>query len=153
MTLTAILFLIAIGGVLIVLEFLFLPGLIAGIIGLLMQIAGIWSSYQFYGTRTGNWTLLSVVCFDIAILVYAFRGGMWRKITLKTSLKGKTNELKDNAVTVGDNGTTISRLAPAGKATLNGHILEVHSLHGFIDQQSQIVIVKIDAGKIWVKKV
>lgn len=153
MTLIAILFLIVIGGVLLVLEFLFLPGLIAGIVGLLMQIAGIWASYHFFGSGKGTWVLTGVVLFDLALLIYAFRGGMWRMITLETELKGRANTLDNSPVHVGDKGITISRLAPMGRAMINGHSIEVHSLQGFINEQVQVEVIKVEIGKIWVKSV
>jgi membrane-bound ClpP family serine protease len=61
------------------------------------------------------------------------------------------NVIKENAVRAGDSGKTVSRLAPAGKAMINGEYYEVHTIGEFIDPGSEIVVTKVEFNKITVK--
>ena len=59
MTLTTILILLLLGLGLVILELLVVPGTTAvGVIGGLMLIAGIWFTYNKYGSTTGHMVLL-----------------------------------------------------------------------------------------------
>ncbi|MCU0433413.1 MAG: hypothetical protein MUC87_08175 [Bacteroidia bacterium] len=153
MIIAAIVFLIVLGGFLLVLEFLFLPGLIAGIIGFLLQVAGVWTSFHYYGNSTGLAVMGGTIVLDGLMFWLLFKTGVWKRLTLQTELKGRMNTLDETPVAVGDKGTTASRLAPAGKASINGHFVEVHSFTGqFIDVQKNVVVVKVEHGKISVRE-
>jgi membrane-bound ClpP family serine protease len=71
---------------------------------------------------------------------------------LKTDLDGKTNVIEADSVKVGDEGISISRLAPMGKALINNQYFEVSSSGDFIDEQSKVVVTKIEFNKIYIKK-
>ena len=51
----------------------------------------------------------------------------------------------------GDEGKTITRLYPIGKAEINNETYEVQSLTGIIEAESDIVVTKIEGYKIFVK--
>jgi hypothetical protein len=53
---------------------------------------------------------------------------------------------------VGDKGHAVTRLALIGNADINGHILEVRSADGFIDEKTPIVVERIKDGCILVHK-
>ena len=69
---------------------------------------------------------------------------------LTDKITSKVN-LIDSKLKPGDTGRTISRLATTGTAEFNGDFMEVHSLGTFIDHEKDIVIVKIEGNKIFVK--
>ncbi len=147
----ATVFMIVLGGILLVLEFFFLPGLIAGIIGFVLQVAGVWTSFTYLGNSGGVPTLIGTLLLDAFLFWLVFKSGMWKRISLNTELSGRVNTLDDTPVKVGDTGITISRLAPAGKANINGHLVEVHSANGqFLDEQKPIVVAGVNRGKITV---
>lgn len=151
MTVFAILFLIVLGGILLVLEFLFLPGLVAGVIGFLLQVAGVWTAFGYWGNSGGFPTLLGTLVLDGLLFWLVFKSGLWKRISLDTELNGKVNTLDETPVAAGDRGVTVSRLAPAGKASINGHFVEVHSATGqFIDVGKDIVVAHVHHGKITV---
>src|SRR5439155_8630514 len=59
------------GAVLLLLETI-LPGLIAGILGMLCLIAGMTAGFVVFGARTGVWIVLGVVaCSLIVVGIYA----------------------------------------------------------------------------------
>jgi membrane-bound ClpP family serine protease len=147
-----IIFLIVLGGFLLVLEFLFLPGLVAGIIGFLLQVAGVWTSFHYFGNGNGLAVMGATVVLDGVMFWLLFKTGVWKRLSLQTELKGRMNTLDETPVAVGDTGITSSRLAPAGKANINGHFVEVHSFSGqFIDVQVSVEVVKVEHGKISVR--
>ena len=71
---------------------------------------------------------------------------------LKTNIDSKMNEVDESKISVGMTGVAISRLAPSGTGKFGDELVEVHSFNDFIDVNSEIVIIKIDGGKIIVKQ-
>ena len=153
MTWTAIVILLLIGILLITLEIVALPGAIAGIVGLIMLGVGVWQSYATYGTVSGNIVLLVSVVVCILLLVFFMRSKTWRFFGLKTEIDSKVNTIDENLLTVGVRGRTVSRLAPTGKANINGQIVEVHTVSEFLNENEEIEITKIEGYKITVKRV
>ncbi|PCH92964.1 MAG: hypothetical protein COB85_07660 [Bacteroidetes bacterium] len=152
MTFYVILFLIALGFLLIVLEIFVMPGTaIIGIAGLILMIAGIWSTYDTYGTTWGNYTLLATGLSSFVLIVYALKSNTWKAFMLKAELQGKSISEEDHHVEVGQFGVTSSRLAPMGKALINNQYYEVHSSGIFIDQNVEIVVVKTEGLSTFVE--
>ena len=151
MTLTSILLLILLGLFLLMLEILFVPGMVLGFISVILMIVGIAFSFKDYGTTTG-FIVLGATAVASAVAVYwAFNSGIWKKLQVQSSMDGKANVLEEGAVKVGDHGKTISRLNPMGKALINNLQVEVHTQDGFIDQEQEIAVVKMEQNKIFVK--
>ena len=153
MTWTAIVILLLIGILLITLEIVVLPGAIAGIVGLIMLCVGVWQSYATYGTVAGNIVLLISVAVCILLLVFFMRSKTWRFFGLKTEIDSKVNTVDEELLVVGARGTTVSRLAPTGKANINGQVVEVHTVSEFVNENEEVEITKIEGYKITVKRV
>lgn len=149
---TLIIVLIVIGLILLVAEFLIIPGVtIAGIGGLVLIVFGVYSAYSQFGATTGHVTLLLTAVASIATIALSLRAKTWRRVALNNSIDSKAIEEYDQIVKTGDEGITISRLAPMGKAKINDYIVEVTTLDELIDQQSTIEVVKVEGNKITVK--
>lgn len=152
MTLTAILILIFLGVILILIEFLVLPGTnIAGVIGLLLIIGSIFFSYRDIGTPTAHFILGGAFLFLVASITFAIRSNTWKKMSLKTSIDGKVENIEKDTVAIGDKGITISRLAPIGKAMVNNIVFEAKSNHKFLDQNTPIEVINIVGNQIIIK--
>ena len=94
---------------------------------------------------------LTIILITLIIgTVFFFRYKTWNPLMLKTEIDSKVN-VPDKNITVGMEGKTVSRLAPAGKAIFDGIAEEVFSQNDFIDENQQVVIVKIEGNKIIVK--
>ncbi|MCK9338535.1 MAG: NfeD family protein [Bacteroidales bacterium] len=143
--------LIVFGLIALILEILVIPGGVVGILGLLSITAGIIISYVTYGTTAGNITLAITLVVIIVSSVAALRSKTWRKLMLDTKLESKMNDFDEQRIKVGAVGTTLSRLAPSGKAIFDGEIVEVTSSQTFINENEEILIIKIDGNKIIVK--
>lgn len=152
MTWALIITLILIGLVFILLEILVIPGTgILGILGLGLIIFSIWSAYHEYGSMEGHYTLGGCLVVSFISVYFAVKSKTWRKLMLHDNIEGKTNTLEIDAVKVGDEGMSISRLAPMGKALINNEYYEVKTNGKFIDQNKNIVITKVEGNKIYVK--
>jgi len=152
MTLAGIIALIALGIVLILLEFFVVPGItVAGIGGLLLLISGVALSYSKYGTPDGHYLLAGTVIALIFILSIAFKSKTWKRISLNVAIDSKAKEDLSLIINKGDTGTTVSRLAPAGTILINDKLVEAESRSGFIDENEEVEVIKIKFNKIIVK--
>lgn len=146
-----ILMLILIGAVLVLMEFLVFPGVnVAGILGFICIIAGVYFGYAFYGASTGHLILLGTAVFGIAVTWYVLRSNTWKKLSLDTKLEA-TVEGVDSSVCVGDCGVTLGRLAPMGNVQIGEFIIEAESQSGYIDSRREVEVVKVFKNKIIVK--
>lgn len=152
MTWTVILILILVGFLFLLLEILVLPGTnIAGILGFVLIAIGIWQSFSVYGNRAGLITLIAAVILTVVFLAIALKSKTWNRFTLKSEIDGKVNVVDEINVKKGDEGITVSRLAPAGKALINNNYFEVHTVGGFVDQNTPVIVTKVEFNKIIVK--
>lgn len=154
MSMPLIIFLILLGIVLFLIEFLLVPGItIAGIGGAILMIGGVIMAYHYHGTTAGNYTLIGTVVVSFITIYFVLKTKTWNRIMLKTNIEGKVNvvEKENPNVKVGDVGETITRLNPMGKVLVNGEYFEGKSEDVFIDQQSKVVVTEVLSNKIIVK--
>ena len=67
------------------------------------------------------------------------------------SLSGKSNFLRDDAVSVGDTGMAETGLAPSGMARIGHERVPVTALEGEIEQGADVEVVLVEEGRIYVK--
>jgi membrane-bound ClpP family serine protease len=151
MSLTAIIILILLGLFLLILEILFVPGMVLGFISVILMLVGIIFAYQDYGNTTGTIVLAGTGVLAIAAVYFSFKSNTWKKLGVQTTVDGKANVLEEGSVNVGDTGKTLSRLNPIGKAFINNLTLEVQTQDGFIDEEKEIEVIKVQQNKILVK--
>ena len=68
-------------------------------------------------------------------------------------MKGTFNEDFKIDLQEGDKGTTVSSLKPIGKAMFGDHEIEVRSDGGFVAENIEIEVKRIDSSKIIVQPV
>lgn len=69
---------------------------------------------------------------------------------LNTQIDG-TVEGIDRSIQEGDTGLCLGRLAPMGKVKVGDHIVEGQSQSGYINENSEVVVIKVLKNKIIVK--
>lgn len=144
---------IIIGLIFLALEILVIPGVgIAGVVGFILIAIGIWQAYAGHGMLAGHLVLAGTLVLTVITLVLSLRSKTWRKLALSTAIDSKVNVIDNELIKTGDTGKTVSRLAPMGKALINGEFYEVSTNGDFIDQQTDIVVEKIEFSKIIVKR-
>lgn len=153
MTWTLIIVLLLVGFLLLLLEMLVLPGItVAAILGFIAIALAIWGAFNSYGTTAGFITLGATGVGSIVFLVFALKSRTWSRLSLKSAIDGKVNVINEVSVKKGDTGTTVSRLAPAGKAMINGDYYEVHTIGEFLDPGTEVIVTKVEFNKITVKR-
>ena len=136
-----IVFLMVAAILLILAEIFLLPGItLAGIGGAIFAIGGVVFAYTV-GMWVGHLTLsLSIIAFGV-IFAWLLRSRSFNKIALKT----------DIGIEPGDEGITLSRLAPIGKARIKGINVEAKSQDELIDENTPIVVIRVDSYNVIVR--
>ena len=148
----SIIILILVGILLLVLEILILPGLIAGIIGGILVISGVTWMYKEFGSTAGNYTAFSTALLTVTAIYYSLKSKAWHRFGLKDSLVGKTNEVSKLEIKEGDEGKTVSDLRPMGSVMINNLRMEAQSNGEHIPSNRNIIILKILQNKVIVKE-
>lgn len=150
MTIFGIIILIVLGILLLLIEFLVIPGVtIAGIGGLILIGAGVYLSYSTYGTPIGHYTLIATVAFVFLSIGIALKSKTWKNFSLNTAIDGKVvNISNEDNIQAGDTGVAISRLSPHGKVLIKNKYFEAKSNAGYIDENTTIVVIKTSDNTI-----
>ena len=154
MSITVIIILILLGILLFIIEFLLVPGItVAGIGGAILIVGGVIMAYHNHGSTVGNFTLLGTALISFLTVFFILKSGTWRKIMLQKDISGKVNVVDQTGtdVKVGDVGKTVTRLNPIGKVVINGNYFEAQSLNLYIDQNTDIEVIKVLSNKLVVK--
>lgn len=158
MSLGLIIFLIFLGLLLFIIEFVLIPGVtIAGIGGAVCLITGIVFSFISFGTATGLAVLGVTLVIMIVTTYFMLKAETWKKFMLKTAIDSKVDTVggPEGQVKVkpGDRGVTVTRLVPGGKVLVNGEYFEAKSVDILIDPRQEIEVIRIDDNKLIVKPI
>ncbi|MCD6565733.1 MAG: hypothetical protein J7K53_07290 [Bacteroidales bacterium] len=154
MSITLIIILILLGILLFIIEFLLVPGItVAGIGGAILIVGGVIMAYHHHGSTVGNFTLLGTALLSFLTVFIVLKSGTWEKIMLKKDISGKVNVVDQTGTEVksGEVGKTVTRLNPMGKVVINGNYFEAQSLNKYIDQKTDIEVIKVLSNKLIVK--
>lgn len=152
MSLTAIIILLFVGLILILFEFLVLPGTnISGIIGIILILAGIYFGYKYLGATKGHIILISTFIVMVVTMILILRSNTWKSLSLKTTINSKFENIEIKNVNLGDKGKSLTRLAPVGTVLVNDKTFEGKSGHKFIDPNTPIEVIKIEGNQLIVK--
>lgn len=153
MNVFVIFLLLFIGILLCLLEVLVIPGVtIAGVGGFLAMGAGVYFSYQEFGTLGGNIVLACVVVINIIVIIYALRSKTWKSLSLSTNIDS-TVDSDISKINVGDKGYCITRLAPMGRVKIGEYEVEAQSMIGLIGARTKVEVIKVEKSKIIVKQI
>ncbi len=148
----AVILLILTGLILLLLEILVIPGTtIVGIIGFLLLAAGIWVTFDHFGAGMGMVAVGSTIVVSAIIFMFIFRSNTWKKLMLKENIDSKIEMFDKYEPKIGEQGVAISRLAPIGKISIEGHEFEAKAQSSFIDEKSIVEVINIESNKVIVK--
>lgn len=146
--------LIVAGLILFITEVFLIPGIsVAGIASAASLLYAIYYAFDSLGTQAGFITMGITVIGITGITVWFMKAKTVDRLALKHSLDYKPNPLKEVEIHVGDTGTTVTRLTLIGNAEINGHILEVQSADGFIDEKTPVKVCRITENTIYVQTI
>ena len=147
MNTTLIIIVLLLGILLLTLEIVALPGGVAGFFGTALIVFGVWQTYDLFGNNIGTIVLLCCIALCALLLAIFMKRKTWNRFSLNEESDSRVNQLESN-VKVGSKGVTISRLAPTGKALIDGDQVEVHAVNKFIDPDRTIEVVGIEGYRI-----
>jgi membrane-bound ClpP family serine protease len=143
--------LVLVGFSLLLLEFLVFPGVnVVGLIGLVCVGGAVYIAYSSLGSTAGHLTLLAIAGGGFAVTFYALRSKTWKRLQLDARIDGSVEGV-DEQVKEGDEGVCLGRLAPMGKVRVGDVVVEAQSPGGYIDANSEVVVVKVLKNKVIVK--
>ena len=150
---TVVIIIIILGILLFVIEFLLVPGVtVAGIGGLILTVFGVYKAFNDFGPTTGAWVLIGTLMISVFVIVMSLRARTWNRLMLKTNIKGTVDtDITEDQIMVGDQGSTLTRLAPMGKVIVNELVREAKSTEGYIDEHTEIEVVSVLGTRISVK--
>lgn len=153
MSLTLIFLLIAVGLILLLVEIFVVPGTsVVGIAGGLIMAFSIWQAYYLFGNTWGH-TILGITMVSSGLVLYgAFKSNTWKRVMLSTNISGRVNEIEEGKLHTGDFGKSVSRISPMGTAIFAGELYEVHTNGEFIDQETELIITRLEDNKVFVKR-
>lgn len=134
-------------------ELFFIPGIsIAGFSAFGCLIYANYYAFVYMGTTAGVITLIASAIACIGSLVLFMRSKTLDKLSLKKEISSSVDRQVEKSIKVGDKGISLTRLALMGNADIEGKIVEVKSVDGFLDEKTPIVVVRISNGIILVQK-
>ena len=140
-------------GVILLLAETVLPGLIAGIVGLICLIAGVVAGYQEFGVTTGNLLLLGVI-LGMVLGIYCWLKYFpeSRMAALFTS-RGTVGELRvEKPELLDQTGTAHTQLRPSGTAIINGQRVDVVTEGGHIERGTAVKVIAVEGLRVVVRK-
>lgn len=153
MDLIIIIGLIVLGTLFFLIEVFLLPGIsVAGLAALCSMGYACYYAFTELGAAEGYLTLAAVIVLCTAALILFMKSRTLDKLSLKKEIKSSVDNKVERSLKIGDKGTTVTRLALIGMADFGNRTAEVKSIDGFINEQTPIVVVRIEDGTILVKK-
>ena len=147
--------LIVIGIILLVAELVLLPGIsVAGIAAFVSFAAAIFYGFFHFGVVGGSIIAASIVILSIIAVVVSLRANTWRRLSLKTTIEGTSTPTPEQQnIRIGQQGETITRLAPMGKVRFGEVTIEAKSIDRFLDPHQTVEVIGYDNTAAVVRKV
>ncbi len=137
--------------ILIFLEIIILPDLIAGIIGGLMIIGSLVKTFILNGALWGIFNLLISLIFFILIFFLIRKFKLWDRLVLKEKHINSSNELlKDDAYDKLLNliGITLTQLKPSCYILVGGKKFEAICESAFIPRNQKVKVISVESSKL-----
>ena len=142
--------LILAGLLLFAVEVFLVPGItLAGIASGISLLYAIYYAFHSVGTQAGFITLAVEAVGIIGITIWFMRSKTVDRLSLKQTLDYKPEPLKGINIQA---GMSLTRLTLIGNAEINGHIIEVQSADGFIEERTPIQVTRINNGTVYVTR-
>lgn len=148
-----VILILLVGWILVFLEVFFIPGItLFAAVGTLTMIAGVVIAYSNFGVVAGTITLVGTALFTFLSIIFGFKTGLFKALTLKDTVKGKMNVVDESEIKVGDVGIALSKISFIGKGLFNNITYEVQSMGEYIDENAAIEVIKISFNKVFIKQ-
>ena len=151
MTMFYIVLLIFFGLLFLVAELVLLPGVsIGAILALVCYGSSIYLAFR--DLVAGSVVVLVILVLSLIATVVSLRAKTWQRFSLKQKINSSSMPtLPEQELSVGDRGTTLSRLSPMGKIEVKGRTYEAKSLGAYVDPRKEIEVVGFENFSVIVK--
>jgi membrane-bound serine protease (ClpP class) len=148
-----IIILIILGTLLIAAE-VFLPGLVAGVMGACALFAAVVLGYWHYGFTTGTFMLLGIsaaAMVGFIVWIYLFpRTFLGRRLLLKSEIKSPDDHPSFEGL-INKEGTALTPLRPSGTAMIEGKRVDVIAENEMIGANERVRVVQVDGVRVIVR--
>lgn len=151
---TAIILLFVTGALLLAAE-LFLPGGIAGLLGVISLLGGALLCFSSYGLAVGAAAsvlallLAGLLCY--AELVWLPRSRFGRGLVVESTVHSQSQPLPaDPALVVGRAGVAVTILAPSGVIEVDGRRYEAFSQSGHVARGASVKVLAVEPFRLLV---
>jgi membrane-bound serine protease (ClpP class) len=145
--------LILVGAVLLLLETI-LPGMIAGILGVVCLGAGVIKGYTDFGTHTGNIILVGVIVGIVAgtlVWLRYFPSSRMAQIFISQRTVGEIGT--EQPQLLGRTGAALTLLRPSGNALIDGRRVDVVTEGPPIEKGATVKVVAVEGLRVVVREV
>ena len=98
-------------------------------------------------------TLIIALILGSCVLITFMRSKTLDKVALTEEVSSTVDRSVAAQVQVGDKGYAVTRLALIGNAEINGHVVEVRSADGFLNEKTPVVVTCVTDNEIIVQKI
>ncbi|MDR1605231.1 MAG: hypothetical protein LBS10_10690 [Gracilibacteraceae bacterium] len=145
--------LVVLGLILVALEIFILPGGVAGLIGIVLLMAGVFILADSFAQGILYMTVLLLLVAVILLISWKTGnlGRLWRRISLgakQDNRDGYVAPKRDYARYLHRNGQALTLLRPAGTAEIDGERVDVVSQGDYIAQGSAIRVIAVEGTRI-----
>lgn len=139
---------------LLLVELFVIPG--SSLAAILSAICLTWAvAYAFINISAlaGIITLIIALILGSCVLITFMRSKTLDKVALTEEVSSTIDRSVAAQVQVGDKGYAVTRLALIGNAEINGHVVEVRSADGFLNEKTPVVVTCVTDNEIIVQKI
>ena len=139
---------------LLLVELFIIPG--SSLAAMLSAICLVWAvAYAFISisAMAGIITLIIALILGSCVLIAFMRSKTLDKVALTEEVASTVDRSVAAQVQVGDKGYAVTRLALIGNAEINGHVVEVRSADGFLNEKTPVVVTRVTDNEIIVQEI
>ena len=139
---------------LLLVELFVIPG--SSLAAILSAICLTWAvAYAFINISAlaGIITLIIALILGSCVLINKKKKKTLDKVALTEEVSSTVDRSVAAQVQVGDKGYAVTRLALIGNAEINGHVVEVRSADGFLNEKTPVVVTCVTDNEIIVQKI
>ena len=141
-------------GVALLLAEVFLPGMIAGVLGVVCLLGAAVVGFAEFGPKVGSLILMAELIAGTVLTI------LWMRYFPKTPLGRKyilDHSTAAHAPTepekwLGHEGTALTDLRPAGSARLDGEKVDVTTSGEHLESGTRVKVVRVDGPSIFVRR-
>ena len=133
----------------------FIPGFgVAGISGIILEIAAVWAVWKLHGEIAALLALLGVLVLIGVAVFLSYRSAMKGRLSKSPLVLRETEgaaQAADKAAWAGKSGVAVTALRPMGEAEIAGTRLNVTSAGEFIAKGTEVTVTGTENGKLTVR--